>query len=67
MDTIPDLTTSRKNLVAPEIEPGPLDLQPGTLTTRPQRRSISTNSGITTLSFQLLNERLVSRFGRQNN
>jgi hypothetical protein len=27
-------------LVAPGIEPGPLDLQPGTLTTRPQRRSI---------------------------
>jgi hypothetical protein len=23
------------NLVAPEIEPGPPDLQPGTLTTRP--------------------------------
>jgi hypothetical protein len=31
--------TSEKNLVAPRIEPGPLDLQPGTLTTRPQRRS----------------------------
>jgi hypothetical protein len=29
------------NLVASEIEPGPLDLQPGTLTTRPQRRSTS--------------------------
>jgi hypothetical protein len=29
-----------ENLVAPGIETGPLDLQPGTLTTRPQRRSI---------------------------
>jgi hypothetical protein len=28
-----------ENVVEPEIEPGPLDLQPGTLTTRPQRRS----------------------------
>jgi hypothetical protein len=28
-----------KNLVAQEIEPGPLDLLPGTLATRPQRRS----------------------------
>jgi hypothetical protein len=28
-----------ENLVAPGIEPGPLDLQPGTLTTRPQTRS----------------------------
>jgi hypothetical protein len=28
------------NLVAPEIEPGPLDLQPTTLTTRPQRWSL---------------------------
>jgi hypothetical protein len=28
-----------QNLVAPEIEPGPLDLQPGTLTTRLQRQS----------------------------
>jgi hypothetical protein len=27
------------NLVAPEIEPGPLDLYPGILATRPQRRS----------------------------
>jgi hypothetical protein len=26
-----------ENLVAPRIEPRPLDLQPGTLTTRPQR------------------------------
>jgi hypothetical protein len=28
-----------ENLVAPGIEPGHLDLQPGTMTTRPQRRS----------------------------
>jgi hypothetical protein len=28
-----------ENLVAPEIELGPLDLQPQTLTTKPQRRS----------------------------
>jgi hypothetical protein len=28
-----------ENLVAPVIEPGPLDLWPGTLTTRPQRWS----------------------------
>jgi hypothetical protein len=28
-----------ENLVMPGIEPGPLDLLPGTLTTRPQRRS----------------------------
>jgi hypothetical protein len=27
------------NLVAPVMEPGALDVQPGTLTTRPQRRS----------------------------
>jgi hypothetical protein len=33
-------TNSKKNLVAPGIEPRPLDLQPGTLTTRPQRRSL---------------------------
>jgi hypothetical protein len=33
-------TTSQEILVAPGIEPGPLDLQPGTLTTRPQRRSV---------------------------
>jgi hypothetical protein len=31
----PELTP--KNLIDPGIEPGPLDLQPGTLTTRPQR------------------------------
>jgi hypothetical protein len=29
-----------ENLVAPGIETGPLDLQPGTLTTRPKRRRI---------------------------
>jgi hypothetical protein len=28
-----------EDLIASGIEPGPLDLQPGTLTTRPQRRS----------------------------
>jgi hypothetical protein len=28
-----------ENLVESGIEPGPLGLQPGTLTTRPQRRS----------------------------
>jgi hypothetical protein len=33
-------TTSQKNLVAPGMEPGPLDLYPGTLTTRLQRRPI---------------------------
>jgi hypothetical protein len=27
-----------ESLVAPGIEPGPLDLQPGTMTTRPQRQ-----------------------------
>jgi hypothetical protein len=32
-----------ENLVAPEIEPWPLDLQPGTQTTRPPRRSFSSN------------------------
>jgi hypothetical protein len=32
-----------ENLVAPGIEPGPVDLWPGTLTTRPQRRSIEVN------------------------
>jgi hypothetical protein len=32
-------TTSKKNLVVPGIEPGPLDLYSETLTTRPQRRS----------------------------
>jgi hypothetical protein len=36
-----------ENLVAPRIEPGPPDLLPRTLTTRPQRRSnSSTNSTI---------------------
>jgi hypothetical protein len=29
-----------ENLVAPRIEPGPLYLLPGTLTTRPHRRSL---------------------------
>jgi hypothetical protein len=28
-----------ENVVAPGIEPGPLDLKPGTVTTRPQRWS----------------------------
>jgi hypothetical protein len=28
-----------ENLVTPGIEPGPLDLKPGTLITRPQRQS----------------------------
>jgi hypothetical protein len=28
-----------ENLIVPGIEPGPLDLQPGTLTTRPQGQS----------------------------
>jgi hypothetical protein len=32
-------TTSQKNLVAPGIEPGTLDLYPRTLTIIPQRRS----------------------------
>jgi hypothetical protein len=31
-----------ENVVAQGIEPGPLDLQPVTLTTRPQRRSMYT-------------------------
>jgi hypothetical protein len=35
-------TISQKNLVAPGIEPGPLDLIPGTA--RPQRRSRKDNS-----------------------
>jgi hypothetical protein len=30
-----------ENLVAPGIEPGPLDLLAGTLATRPQRRSVA--------------------------
>jgi hypothetical protein len=37
VDPVPDPLLLRKNLVAPGIEPGPLDLQAGTLTTRPQR------------------------------
>jgi hypothetical protein len=32
-----------ENLLAPGIEPGPLGLQTGALTTRPQRRSEDTN------------------------
>jgi hypothetical protein len=32
-----------ENVVAPRIEPGPPDLYPGTLTTRPQRRHIYEN------------------------
>jgi hypothetical protein len=35
---IPDQLFS-ENLVVPGIEPGPMDLLPGTLPTRPQRRS----------------------------
>jgi hypothetical protein len=31
---------SSENLEAPEIEPGPMDLHPGTLTTRLQRRFV---------------------------
>jgi hypothetical protein len=38
VDPVPDPLLLR-NLVAPGIEHGLLDLQPGTLTTRPQRRS----------------------------
>jgi hypothetical protein len=41
VDPVPDPLLLRKNLVAPGIEPGPLNLWPGTLTTRPQRRSFS--------------------------
>jgi hypothetical protein len=33
----PFQTHYSENVVPPGIEPGPLDLQPGTLTTRPQR------------------------------
>jgi hypothetical protein len=40
VDPVPDHYFS-ENLVALGIEPGPLDLQPRTLTTRPQRRSNS--------------------------
>jgi hypothetical protein len=32
-------TTTQRSLVVPGIEPGPLDLWPGTVTTKPQRRS----------------------------
>jgi hypothetical protein len=39
MDTVPQTHCFSKNLVALGIEPGLLDVQPGTLTTRPQRRS----------------------------
>jgi hypothetical protein len=39
MDSVPDPLLLRKNMVAPRIEPGPVNLQPRTLTTRPQRRS----------------------------
>jgi hypothetical protein len=38
MDPVPDALLHR-NLVAPGTEPGPLYLQPVTLTIRPQRRS----------------------------
>jgi hypothetical protein len=37
VDPVPDPLLLRKNLVAPGIELGPLDLYSGTLTTRPQR------------------------------
>jgi hypothetical protein len=36
-----------ENLVDPGIEPRPLDLQPGTLTTRPQRRSLGGRLALT--------------------
>jgi hypothetical protein len=39
VDPVPD-HYFLENLVAPGIEPRPLDLYPGTLTTRPQRRSM---------------------------
>jgi hypothetical protein len=39
--SVPDpLLLRKKNLVAPGFEPGSLDKYPGTLTTRPHRRSI---------------------------
>jgi hypothetical protein len=39
VDPVPNPLPLRK-VVASGIEPGPLDLYPGTLTTRPQRRSV---------------------------
>jgi hypothetical protein len=39
VDHIPDPLLS-ENLVAPGIELGPLDLKPGTLSTRPQGQSV---------------------------
>jgi hypothetical protein len=41
VDLVPDPLLLR-NLVASEIEPGPLDLYAGVLTTRSQRRSART-------------------------
>jgi hypothetical protein len=38
VDPVPDPLLLRKNLVAPGIKPGPLNLYPETLTTRPQRQ-----------------------------
>jgi hypothetical protein len=35
VDPVPDPLLLRKNLVAPGIEPGPLDMYQGMLTTRP--------------------------------
>jgi hypothetical protein len=45
-----------ENLVVPEIEPGPQDLQPGTVTSRPQRRStvIPRSSFFTTAVYSAL-------------
>jgi hypothetical protein len=39
VDTVPDPRPLRKSGSAQESNPGPLDLWPETLTTRPQRRS----------------------------
>jgi hypothetical protein len=57
---VPDPLFLRQNLVAPGIEPGPLDLYPGTLTTRPQRRcmDIITNIKFHTSISQDINDTL---------
>jgi hypothetical protein len=39
MDLVLQTHYFSENVVAPGIEPGPLDLPPGTLPTRPQRQS----------------------------
>jgi hypothetical protein len=49
VDSIPNHFS--QNLEAPRIEPGPLDLKPGTLTTRPQKRSFLSSDTFSLNSF----------------